>query len=322
MKRPQFGDNTTCQMQIYFASHFDPKLRSGTSFMRSYQLWQLAKPHFDAVGMHSATTSSLRHRNSLLVLNKYMLLKCTLEQLDRLSKAGNVLMGDPVDGKIDEDILSACDALLASSLTQLDWFHRAYPRKRIAYIGHHVDPRIGDIAPPADKLRLAYFGEILNAAFVAPLRHDIVFIHVDTGNAGNTEWMKKLHNFNAHYAMRAHRDFDGFKPFIKGFVAAHCRCPIIVGKLDDEACRFLGDDYPYQVRAPTVGEVMVVTERMRAGFGGPEWQEALARMRAVKNATSLSVVNDQIRETFAPELASHQRRTTFSRLRSWMEKTR
>jgi hypothetical protein len=303
---------------ILFVSHFDPKLRSGTSFMRSYQLWQLAKPLFDGAGMRSATTSSLRHRNSLLILNKYMLLKCTLEQLDRLRKAGNVLMGDPIDGKIDENVLSACDALLASSLTQLDWLRRTYPQKRVAYIGHHVDPRIGNIVPPADRLRLAYFGEILNAAFVAPLRHEITFIHVDTGNAGNTAWMNRLHDFSAHYALRAHRDFDGFKPFIKGFVAAHCRCPIVVDKADSEARRFLGDDYPYMVKTPTIDGAMEVVDRMRAGYGGPEWQRALACMRDVRNASSHAVVNDQIREAFAPELADRQRRTVFFGLRSWL----
>jgi hypothetical protein len=308
---------------VFFASHFDPKLKSGSSFMRSYQLWQLAKPHFDAAGMHSATTSSLRHRNSLLVLNKYTLLKCNLDQLDRLHKAGNVLMADPVDGKIDENILAACDALLASSLMQLDWFRRSYPQKRIAYINHHVDPRIGDIMPPADRLRLAYFGEIPNAALFAPLRHHIAFVSVDTGNARNTGWMKSLRDFNAHYALRAHRDIDGFKPFLKGFVAAHCRSPIIVEKMNGEACRFLGDDYPYMVATPTIDGAMEVIERMREGFGGPEWQEALARMRIVEKASSLAVVNDQIREAFAPELSGCRRSTVRSRLlRPWFPSKR
>jgi len=298
-----------------------PKLRLGSSLLRSYQLCELAKAGLDASGIPSAVTSSFKHRNSILILNKNTLLNCTQEQLYKLRGAGNVLFGDPLDGKIDGNTLAACHVLLASSRTQTEQLRESYPEKRIAYVGHHVDLRIGNVTPSDDTLQLAYFGDILNAAFAEQLEKEVSFIHVDTSQADNVQWMKLLHQFNAHYALREHHKADGLKPFTKGFIAAHCACPVLIDIKDEEARRFLPEGYPYVVTRSSPDGVIEVTCRMRAGFGGPEWNEAMGFMRDLKQASSRAVVIEQFREALAPELSDRQRKSFFPKLGSWLRRT-
>src|SRR5271170_2133165 len=48
----------------------EQNLRSGSTLLRTHQLWQLSKRDLDDVGAPSAVTTSLEHRDSILVLNK------------------------------------------------------------------------------------------------------------------------------------------------------------------------------------------------------------------------------------------------------------
>lgn len=47
-----------------------PNRSSGSTLLRTHQLWQLGKPYFNDAGITSAVTHSLEHRNSILILNK------------------------------------------------------------------------------------------------------------------------------------------------------------------------------------------------------------------------------------------------------------
>jgi hypothetical protein len=159
---------------------FMQNLRSASSLLRTHQLWQLSKPGLDYAGTPSAVTASLEHRDSILILNKNTLLHRSQEHIATLCQHGNVLMADPLDGKLADSILAMCSVLLAASRTQFAAFQQRFPDKRIAYVGHHVDFRIGEITPPDDRLRLAYFGELVNAAFAGSLGETVAFIHTDT----------------------------------------------------------------------------------------------------------------------------------------------
>jgi hypothetical protein len=295
-------------------------LRSGSSLLRTHQLWQLSKPGLDDAATPSAVTVSLDHRDSILVLNKNTLLHCTQEQIATLRQHGNVVMADPVDGKVDESILVACSVLLAASRAQFAAFQQRFPDKRIAYVGHHVDLRIGEITPPADRLRFAYFGELVNAARAGSLGDAVTFILTDTSQAHDSEWMKNLRHYNAHYALRAHQGIDGFKPFTKGFLAAHCASPVLADMRDEEARCFLPESYSYFADKSSMQSVIAATERMRAGFAGPEWLEALATMRQVKEASSRAAVTAQLHAALAPELSRGWRMPTFLRMHNFFRR--
>lgn len=286
------------------------KRMSGSTMLRSWQLRQLAEPLLEAQGIESLVSVGIGFRDAVLVLSKGALLASKPALILRLKGRGNVVCADPVDGIVSDAVLAACDLLIAASMTQLADLSRRFPRHRIAYVGHHVDVRIGCISPPQDRFRLGYFGEFANTKFKEALADVVSFVRVDTSTATEVAWIDRLADFNAHYAIRAPRSFDGFKPFTKGFVAAHCGCPILVGADDEEARRLLPPDYPYFAATSSADRVREVVGRMSNGFGGPEWRRALAAMRELAVASSRDRVALQFFEAVSPEVAGPSRKAS------------
>jgi hypothetical protein len=283
---------------------------SGSTLLRSWQLRQLAEPLLKAQGIESLVSVGAGFRDAVLVLSKGAMLASKPASILRLKKRGNVVCADPVDGIISDAALAACDLLIAASMTQLADLSRRFPRHRIAYVGHHVDVRIGGISPPRDRFRLGYFGELVNTRFEEDLADIVSFVQVDTSMAMEAPWIDRLSDFNAHYAIRAPRSHDGFKPFTKGFVAAHCGCPILVDAQDEEARRLLPSDYPYFVAASSADHVREAIGRMSDSFGGSEWCQALAAMRKLETASARDRVALQFFEAVFPEVARPARETS------------
>jgi len=283
-----------------------PELRAGSSYLRTTQLCELSKAAFEDAGIRSQVTSSLAHRDSILILNKNSLLATKPWRLRRLKRRNNVVVADPLDGKVDAERLGCCDLLLAASLTQFDALSTEFPDKKVAYVGHHVDLRLPPVNPPTERFRLGYFGEIGNAAFSETPNLPVEFVAIETMRADITGWMEKLALFNAHYALRKTQSFDGFKPFTKGFVAAHCGSPILVGSDDVEARRHLPADYPFVADASSVETVIAAIGRMREAFVGPEWQIALDAMAGIRRQTTPDAIADQLVRAIAPHALAGQ----------------
>ena len=74
--------------------------------------------------------------------------------------------------------------------------------------------------------------------------------------------------------MRRTRPWDGWKPFLKGFVAARCGAPVIVTAEDGDAAHYLGDDYPFYARSLAAADLEMALATAAAGFGGPDWARA------------------------------------------------
>lgn len=276
----------------------------GSTLLRSGQLWQLVEPLLKAEGIQSFAGSGDEFRDAVLVLNKNILLTLKPESIEQLKKRGNIVCADPLDGKYPEDVLASCDVLIAASKIQFAEYSRRFPTHRVSYVGHHVDLRIREIATPNDRFRIGYFGERLNTRFEDDLGDRVSFVRVETSKANETPWIDELSNYNAHYAIRATRPIDGFKPFTKGFVAAHCNCPILIETQDEEARQFLPADYPFYTDASSANQVRETIERMEQSFGGAEWRRALDSMREVAAASARDRVARQVFDLVSPEVAT------------------
>lgn len=267
---------------IYFAN-LTPMLASGSSYLRSDQLMQVSRPVLEAAGFHCSLINELIPvRDALIILNKNSLTAMSPETIAAAQSAGNRLLGDPLDGLIAYETLAACDGLIAASLCQNDALRQAFPGKPVHYVAHHVDTRLPAMAPPRDRLRMGYFGEMLNAAHAQATELDVTFVPVNTAQANIVDWMGQLAFFNAHYALRADRPIDGPKPFTKGFVAAWCNAPVLIDGNDLEARRHLPHDYPFVTDRTDLAAVRDALRRMRDGFAGPEWRRAMAAMEELK----------------------------------------
>jgi hypothetical protein len=87
---------------------------------------------------------------------------------------------------------------------------------------------------------------------------------------------------------------DGFKPFLKGFTAAHCRANIIVPKGESDAIYYLSSDYPYLLADESLTSVLDMIERTKASFGGEEWRRGLEIMETVRQRSSPEQIGSEI----------------------------
>jgi hypothetical protein len=246
----------------------------------------------------AVTTSMDDLDDSIVILNKSALAVLADEDFYRLKNRGNVLIADPLDAVLSDAFLAKFDCVVAAAREQLAYYQGAVAT-RTSYIAHHIDMRIPPIAPRADRFSIGYFGEIINARYTRELRGSVSFVSVDTRMAEDTRWMNELAHHNAHYLIRAHDEPGSFKPFTKGFIAAHCASPVLVARNDREARHFLPSSYPYLADADEVEDVRRAISRMRDGFMAEEWRLAQQCMRGILESCSRATVCGQIYETVA-----------------------
>jgi hypothetical protein len=265
-------------------------------------MWSIARPGLDALGSRSAVIGDTDRRDSVLVLNKNALQRLDTEQIEALKRRGNTVVADPVDGNFPDNLLGACDVLIAAAREQEKLFRRKFPEIATAYVAHHADLRIGEVIPFQGRLSLGYFGEVANAAFAGEVEGRVTFVGINTGKAWETAWMKQLGAFNAHYNVRPPEEEGRLKPFTKGFVAAHCGSVLLFDSGNVEARNFLSDAYPYRIDAANAADVIGAIDRMAEEFGGPRWHAALAEMREVREASSGPVVAAEMVAALSPYL--------------------
>ncbi len=266
-----------------------PHLDTGSTVLRGRQTAALLRAHLD--GSRDVQWRCDRaFRDCIVILTKGLLKVTTPEELENLRRH-NILIGDFVDDPLRPDLLDHLDILIASSLCGLRHMMRAAPKLPCCHITHHVDIRLPtQIKAPDDTMRAGYFGELANTIHTDRLAEKIAFHAVSTARQSNS-WIKKLSEYNLHYAARQMQDHDGFKPFLKGFIAAHCGANIIVQRNAGDAPYYLGTDYPYLLSEDAGPEdILDMLRHAEEGFGGPEWQHAQAIMQNIAAHSSRAYV--------------------------------
>lgn len=273
---------------------------SGSTVMRGQQLARLTGDRFgDIFAVRYASTTET-FKNSTLFLTKGAIASLGAAELDALKRRGNRLLFDVVDGYPPETTLDYADVLVAASIEAYLDYSRRFPTIDVVLLNHHIDPRIEalftDRRPRrASEFTIGYFGEPLNAVLTPAIAEQIEVVPVDTSKQ-SSDWIASLDGFSAHYAVRASRDIDSFKPFLKGFTAAHCGANILIQESQREALHWLGDDYPYLIRSePTEDAILDGIRRMRTGFGSKEWAEASDRMAELRARTSTDRILGELR---------------------------
>ncbi len=289
---------------IIFAG--DPgKWNFGSSHLRSRQLGQLAAASVKFNGLEVEFASDLSGHNSIQILNKYAIEHFSTEELAESKKRNNRLIADPLDGVFENPHLELFDGVIAASLLQRDYYLSSLCIP-VAYVGHHVDQRISFLPQPPSRsaFSIAYFGEITNARFTEALYGRVIFHSVDTTRAESTDWMARLNDYPAHYAIRAPITEKLFKPFTKGFIAAHCLAPVLIDEVDEEARRFLHDTYPYFTRTESPEDIRTTIDRMAADFEAksPDWISALESMRRVRAQSDPRLIVSQLYAAISPLL--------------------
>ncbi len=228
-----------------------------------------------------------------VILTKSALLRSNRDTILHLHALGHRLVADFVDLQVNDEVASAVDFLLASSVSQEQFFRSRFSQIPTLHVTQQADLRIPMIATPADRARFGYFDRLENCLHANEIA-DLVCI-VRANNPVDAGWMSRLSESNAHYAIRGVVKPGVFKPFIKGFTAAHCGVPIIVASRDEEARHYLGTDYPFVIEDTSVGSVREHIGRFAAEYATARWKSAVEVMRAVAEKSSRQRVECELR---------------------------
>lgn len=210
---------------------------------------------------------------------------------------------DLIDGQFPPEVLAKADGFIACSAMQSRYLRTSFPGRPVIHIPHHVDLDIPGIPCQWDHFACGYFGDPNNACHLKELENagEIAVWEAKTSNKNG--WYQALPAANLHYAFRPRSMWgSGFKPFTKGFIAAHVNAVIMVAESDDEATELLGSDYP--MRLPDSSSAQDVLDKLaalRADFGGEVWQMARQRMNRLRTISSAAYIKNLIRSQFFEE---------------------
>lgn len=262
-----------------------------STFMRGYQLSDMVAKRADGgFNVDYVNENNVGNiRDSIVILTKGFLKKATTEEITNIKKKNNIICVDFVDDPERKDIVDAADVLIASSISQLLHYKLTYMNKLSHMITHHVDPEITINRQILDKPSVGYFGELVNAKWREELNDKVSFILTNT-KTRTKEWIPELSNYNCHYAVRNRREIDGFKPFLKGYTAAHCNSIIIVPKFEGDARYYLTSDYPYLLKDDSLESVIEMLEIFYDGFGSKEHLLAKDIMDSVRVRSSINAI--------------------------------
>ena len=276
---------------------------SGT-FMRGEQLSAMVRKHARdrLVVRYTDETGVTDLRNSVIWATRSFLADATPEELERLRAANNIICADYLDFPPRPLLHPHIDVYIAASVSQLNWLRKTFPRKTVHHVTHHADPATARVRVPVDFCNIGYFGEIPNAKYRAELQGLVGFVQTNNANYRRRDWVYSLRHYNMHYAVRTWfyptRDPGpgSFKPFTKGFNAAHCRANIIVPGTESDAEHYLGGDYPYMLADDSLKTVREMVEFAKDSFRGPEWFGGLEVMAELRRATAPARIAQEVED--------------------------
>lgn len=258
---------------------------SASTILRGRQLSEMVAARYpEAIDMvYTSDVAALRDR--VVIVTKGALEAHSAEVLEALRRRNLATIGSWDDKLPEPDKIAATDAVMGVSNRQTHDFGRMFPGVAAYHVTHHVNTGIKASVPPSDRPRTAYFGYHANTILPGSLRHMIDKIPLETSKV-EMSWIELLPNYNCHWIVRRSKAHDGWKPFLKGFTAARAGAVIVVGRDDEDAPQYLGDDYPFYTGGTSAGQLEYDMARVAASFGGPDWARARDIMAQVAERSS------------------------------------
>ncbi|MBX9595623.1 MAG: hypothetical protein K2X46_14765 [Roseomonas sp.] len=282
--------------------------RAGSAHLRGRQLASLFGQVAADYGRHVRLAfSDEAIVNAVAIVNKSALMPKPQSVVARLKEAGCTVLVDFVDRRVTAADGDAADGFIAVSAAQYRHLRTTWPDKPVIHLPHHVDLDIPPIACQWDHFACAYFGNFDNALHLDAVREAGLVRPIETLTGNKNHWFEELPGYNLHYAFRPRAHWGaGFKPFTKGFTAAHAGAIVVVADDDEEATGLLGADYPFRIPASATADAVIGhLHAMRDSFANSAWREARLRMRRLRTISSAPYLLDLIRAS-AFEAGPHE----------------
>ena len=258
-------------------------LTSGTTVMRCFQAASIIKTHHPKIDVSVSNNCDLK--DSIMILSKGVIKRISMENLEKLKTNGNILLADPVDDPLNHEKLEFFDGIIAASISAYLAYTCNHSNIPIFHLTHAIDIRLPSPVP-VEGLKIGYFGETVNTISSHKIDEHVDIIQINT-KTSSTDWLSKITNYNCHYAVRKKRKIDDYKPFLKGFTAAHFSSPVIIDKGNREAEYYLGPDYPFVIKTTKEDDILNCIDLVRSCYGSSLWDEAKYRMQYMKKRSSV-----------------------------------
>ncbi|WP_203077262.1 hypothetical protein [Falsiroseomonas ponticola] len=282
--------------------------RAGSAHLRGRQLASLfAQVAVDYGRRVRVAFSDEPIAGAVAIVNKSALMPKPQDVVARLKAAGCTVLVDFVDRRVTAADGNLADGFLAVSALQYRHLRATWPDKPVIHLPHHVDLDLWPVACQWDHFACAYFGNLDNAAHLGAVRDAGLVTTIETLTANKNHWFEQLPAYNLHYAFRPRALWGaGFKPFTKGFTAAHAGAIAVIADDDEEATGLLGTDYPFQIPASADADTVIDhLHAIRDSFGNAAWRTARLRMRRLRTISSAPYLLDLIRAS-AFEVGLHE----------------
>ena len=256
--------------------------KSGSALMRCFQAIEILselKPELNTIA-----TASTDVKDSIVILAKSKLKRIKTTDIERIKANNNIILADFVDDPIRLELVPFLDGVIAASISGYLYLTNTLAQTQVFHLTHAVDVRLPN-PKNLESLKMGYFGELVNTVTDKGISKWVDFHLVNTKKTDVT-WAQDICNYNCHYIVRKKREIDGFKPFLKGFTAAHMNAPVIVEGDNPEADYYLGPDYPFKVDANDMNSITACLDRVLGCYGDELWVEAVQRMANVKERST------------------------------------
>lgn len=274
--------------RVYFVKYFD---KGSTSVGADQMAPALQRLGVDARVVYARDLPGIR--GAILVFVK----RADLTDLIAARLRGNRLVVDLQDTPVFRRWIShwpLYDAFIFRNRRQRRDFGRQiralgnlWALQRMIY--QHWHPRYRPHRVANGELRVGYLGTRRSLSLWGRLP-GVEFV-------GEGDWFERARAVNTHLSVRETRREWLYKPNAKVATAAACESALLTTP-DCSSVELLGEDYPFYLAGADRESILEGIDRAREAVGGPEWRDALERLRQIKEATSLDRIAREYVEFF------------------------
>ena len=301
----------------FFGLHRRNLPQWGSDYMRTVQMAQVIAPHLpQTIAMVDAQIApdSLSDLDALLKAHDPRVVILTKNAYKALPRGGlrslrrpGIRVGlDLIDMNLRQVRPSKVDFLIASSSASrralLD--RRSVAPARVHLVHHLPDPRVIGRSVPTDRpFSVGYFGLRSNAVLPGAVESRVA-VHTIRHHRDVETVLPALLSTPLHYGVRPPQDRwkPIFKPFTKGFMAAHCGAALVLDREVDDAVELLGEDYPLFVRDRSEAAILEVLEHAATIYGTARWDAVVAHLSDAAQVASPRAVARQFAAMLEAEL--------------------
>jgi hypothetical protein len=257
--------------------------------LRAFQVAQMLQAFSPTVAIRVKALENLyrsRPRGHIIIVHTQAVKVEWSWLLKALKRGGNTLLFDMVDRRVPNNLEGLPDGYICSSLSE-QLAREAKDQFTISSL-QSPDQLIPTLTFDERPFDVVYHGAKHNAQHLTDLPELRVLESPLDGSpermgAFLAETLPLLRRASHHYSVRRWNKSDGFKPKMKGFVAATLGAVIICSAEDEESRLVLGEDYPYLAKSSSLEDVKAIIDYARDTHLGEEWRRAVDTMRELRH---------------------------------------